>query len=310
LIALALNVLETEAAIYYEEFMELFIQLTLTGLTNGAILALAALGFVLIYKSSDVINFAQGEFLLVGAYLTFSMVAEVGLAWSLGVVVTLLLSIVLGVLVERFVLRPLIGEPIISVIMITIGLSSVMRAIVNAIWGTTGKPFPPFIPSQPVQILGATVGADRLWGIAIAILLLGVFTVFFRRSKEGIAMRAVADDQQAALSMGISVKKIFAWSWSIAAVTAAIAGGLVANIVGVSGELASFGLRVFPVVILGGLDSIPGAIIGGVIIGLLETYTGGYIGQGLNQVLPFIVLILILMVRPYGLFGQEIIERV
>ncbi|MGD2156380.1 MAG: branched-chain amino acid ABC transporter permease [Anaerolineales bacterium] len=310
MIALALNVLETEAAIYYEEFMELFIQLTLTGLTNGAILALAALGFVLIYKSSDVINFAQGEFLLVGAYLTFSMVAEVGLAWSLGVVVTLLLSIVLGVLVERFVLRPLIGEPIISVIMITIGLSSVMRAIVNAIWGTTGKPFPPFIPSQPVQILGATVGADRLWGIAIAILLLGVFTVFFRRSKEGIAMRAVADDQQAALSMGISVKKIFAWSWSIAAVTAAIAGGLVANIVGVSGELASFGLRVFPVVILGGLDSIPGAIIGGVIIGLLETYTGGYIGQGLNQVLPFIVLILILMVRPYGLFGQEIIERV
>jgi branched-chain amino acid transport system permease protein len=290
--------------------MELFIQLTLTGLTNGAILALAALGFVLIYKSSDVINFAQGEFLLVGAYLTFSMVAEVGMAWSLGVVITLLLAIVLGVLVERFVLRPLIGEPIISVIMITIGLSSVMRAIVNSIWGTTGRPFPPFIPSQPIQILGATVGVDRLWGIAIAILLLGVFTVFFQRSKEGIAMRAVADDQQAALSMGISVKKIFAWSWSIAAVTAAIAGGLVANIVGVSGELATFGLRVFPVVILGGLDSIPGAIIGGVIIGLLETYTGGYIGQGLNQVLPFIVLILILMVRPYGLFGQEIIERV
>jgi len=290
--------------------MELFIQLTLTGLTNGAILALAALGFVLIYKASDVINFAQGEFLLVGAYLTYSMVAEVGLNWPLGVLITLFLSVILGVMVERFVLRPLIGEPIISVIMITIGLSSVMRAIVNAIWGTTGRPFPPFIPSQPVQIIGATIGEDRLWGIAIAILLLAVFSVFFRRSKEGIAMRAVADDQQASLSMGISVKKIFAWAWSIAAVTAAIAGGLVANIVGVSGELATFGLRVFPVVILGGLDSIPGAIIGGIIIGLMETYTGGYIGQGLNQVLPFVVLILILMVRPYGLFGQEIIERV
>jgi len=290
--------------------MELFIQLTLTGLTNGAILSLAALGFALIYKSSDVINFAQGEFLLVGAYLTYAMIAQFGLVWPLGVLITLGLSILLGVIVERFVLRPMIGEPIISVIMVTIGLSSVMRAVVNAIWGTTGRPFPPFIPSQQVNIFGATIGADRLWAIAIAIIMLGFFTFFFRRSKEGIAMRAVADDQQAALSMGISVKYIFAWAWSIAAVTAAIAGGLVANIVGVGNTLASFGLRVFPVVILGGLDSIPGAIIGGVIIGLLETYTGGYIGQGLNQVLPFVVLILILMIRPYGLFGQEIIERV
>ncbi len=290
--------------------MELFVQLTLTGLTNGAILALAALGFVLIYKSSDVINFAQGEFLLVGAYVTYGMIAQFGLAWPLGMVITMLVAVALGVVVERLVLRPMIGEPIISVIMVTIGLSSLLRAIVNTIWGTVPRAFPPFIPSQPVQILGATVGADRLWAIVIAIVLLSLFSFFFRRSREGIAMRAVADDQQAALSMGISVKKIFAWAWSIAAATAAIAGALVANIVGVSGELSGFGLHVFPVVILGGLDSIPGAIVGGVIIGLLQTYTGGYIGQGLNQVIPFAVLILILMVRPYGLFGQEIIERV
>ena len=290
--------------------MDLFIQLTLTGLTNGAILALAALGFVLIYKSSDVINFAQGEFLLVGAYVTFAMIAQFGLHWTLGMTLTILVSIGVGVLVERLVLRPMIGEPIISVIMVTIGLSSLLKAIVFTIWGNLPQAFPPFIPSQPVKILGATVGADRLWAIVIAALLLGFFNFFFRRSKEGIAMRAVADDQQAALSMGISVKKIFAWAWSIAAATAAIGGALVANIVGVGPELAGFGLRVFPVVILGGLDSIPGAIIGGIIIGLLEQYTGGYIGQGLNQVLPFIVLIIILMVRPYGLFGQEIIERV
>jgi branched-chain amino acid transport system permease protein len=290
--------------------MELFIQLTLTGLTNGAILSLAALGFVLIYKSSDVINFAQGEFLLVGAYVTFAMVAQFGLFWPLGMLLALLVSIGLGVVVERLVLRPMIGEPIISVIMITIGLSSLLRALVSTVWGNLPKAFPPFIPSHPVKIFSATVGADRLWAIAIAILMLGLFTFFFRRSREGIAMRAVADDQQAALSMGISVKKIFAWAWSIAAVTAAIGGALIANIVGVSGELSGFGLRVFPVVILGGLDSVPGAIVGGVIIGLLEAYTGGYIGQGLNTVIPFVVLILILMVRPYGLFGQEIIERV
>lgn len=290
--------------------MELFIQLTLTGLTNGAILSLAALGFVLIYKSSDVINFAQGEFLLIGAYITFAMIAQFGLAWPLGMLLTLIAAVGLGVLVERLVLRPMIGEPIISVIMVTIGLSSLLRAMVSTIWGTLPRAFPPFIPSQPVRILSATVGADRLWAIAIAVGMLGLFSLFFRRSRQGIAMRAVADDQQAALSMGISVKRIFAWAWSIAAATATIAGALVANIVGVSGELSGFGLHVFPVVILGGLDSIPGAIVGGLVIGLLQTYTGGYIGQGLNQVIPFVVLILILMVRPYGLFGQEIIERV
>lgn len=290
--------------------MELFIQLTLTGLTNGAILALAALGFVLIYKASDVINFAQGEFLLIGGYVVYAMIGQFGLAWPLAMIVTIAVAIGLGAVVEKFVLRPLIGEPIISVIMVTIGLSSLLKAIVSTIWGNQPHAFPPFIPSNPINILGATIGVDRLWAIVIAILMLGAFTYFFRRSKEGIAMRAVADDQQAALSMGISVKKIFAWAWSIAAISASIGGALVANIVGVSQELSHFGLRVFPVVILGGLDSIPGAIIGGLIIGLLETYTGGYIGNGLNQVVPFAVLILILMVRPYGLFGQEIIERV
>ncbi len=290
--------------------MSLFIQLTLTGLTNGAILALAALGFVLIYKSSDVLNFAQGEFLLVGAYVIFAMVAQIGVAWPIGLLLTVLVSIGLGVVIERLVLRPLIGEPVISVIMVTIGLSSLLRALVSAIWGNQPKAFPPFIASHPVRVLGATVGADRLWAIAIAVVMLGAFTFFFRRAREGIAMRAVADDQLAALSMGISVKRIFAWAWAIAAVTAAFGGAILANIVGVSGDLSGFGLRVFPVVILGGLDSIPGAIIGGVIIGLLEAYTGGYVGQGLNQVLPFVILIIILMIRPYGLLGQEIIERV
>ncbi len=290
--------------------MDLFVQLTVTGLTNGAILALAALGFVLIYKASDVINFAQGEFLLVGAYITYAMVVQFGLHWTLGMAMTALMAIALGVLVERFVLRPLIGEPIISIIMVTIGLSSLLRAVVSMIWGNLPRSFPPFIPSYPVNLFGAVVGVDRLWALGIAFAMLALLTLFFQRSRAGIAMRAAADDQPAALSMGISVKRIFAWAWSIAAISAAIAGALVANIVGVGPELANFGLRVFPVVILGGLDSIPGAILGGLIIGLLETYTGGYIGQGLNQVLPFIILVAILMVRPYGLFGQEIIERV
>jgi len=290
--------------------MDQFLQLTLTGLTNGAVLALAALGFVLIYKASDVLNFAQGEFMLVGAYVAYAVIEQIGWSWPFAVIVTVLVAVVMGMVIERLILRPMIGEPIISLIMVTIGLSSLLKAIVSTIWGTEEKAFPSFIPSEPIHILGAVVTTDKLWAIGIvAIMLLG-FGVFFRRSSDGIAMRAVADDQQAALSMGISVKRIFAMAWSIAAATAAIGGIIVANILGVSGNISNIGLAVFPVVILGGLDSIPGAVIGGVIVGLLSAYTGGYIGGGLNSVIPFIVLVLILMVRPYGLFGQEIIERV
>ena len=290
--------------------MEKLIQLTISGFSNGMVYALVALGFVVIYKASDVINFAQGELLLFGAYLTFAFIAQFGLAWPLGVLLTLLVAIAIGVVIERFVLRPLIGEPIISMIMVTIGLSSVLKGIVNAIWSPVPRQFPEFIPRSDVHIGSAVIGADRLITIAIAVIMLVLFTLFFRYNKEGIAMRAIADDQQAALSMGISVKRVFAIAWAIAAVTAAVGGIILANIVGVSGDISLIGLRVFPVVILGGLDSIPGAIIGGAFIGLLEAYTGGYIGHGLDLVVPFIVLMLVLMVRPYGLFGREIIERV
>ncbi|MDQ7028981.1 MAG: branched-chain amino acid ABC transporter permease [Ardenticatenia bacterium] len=290
--------------------MDRFLQLTVTGLSNGMIYALVALGFVIIYKSSDVINFAQGDLLLFGAYLAFAFVAQFGFHWTLGVVLTLVAAVVIGVIIESLVLRPLIGEPVISMIMVTIGLSSVLRAIVNAIWGPRPQSFPSFIPTQDIYIGSAVVGADRLIAIGVALAFLVVFTLFFRFTREGIAMRAIADDQQAALSMGISIKRVFALAWGIAAAAAAVGGIILANIVGVSGDISMLGLRVFPVVILGGLDSIPGAIIGGAIIGLLEAYTGGYVGQGLNLIVPFVVLVLVLMVRPYGLFGKEIIERV
>jgi len=293
--------------------MDRFIQLALSGIANGAIFALVALGFVLIYKSSDVINFAQGELLLIGAYLTYAMVEQFGLWWPVGVIVAVVLAALVGVLIEQLVLRPLIGEPVISVIMVTIGLSSLLRAIVGAIWGVTPRPAPQFLPTDTVTILGANVGVDRIWAFGLAITLFVVLTLFFRYSREGIAMRAVADDQQAALSMGISVKKVWAVAWAIAAITAAVGGILLMSIFGgVSGTIARVGLIVFPVVILGGLDSIPGAIIGGLIIGLLQSFAGGYLPPewGLGEVVPFIVLLLILLVRPYGLFGQRIIERV
>ncbi len=292
--------------------MEKFLQLTLTGLTNGAILSLVALGFVLIYKASDVLNFAQGDFMVVGAFITYGLIVQVGLPWPAGILLAVIFAVLMGVTIERLILRPMIGEPIISVIMVTIGLSSLLRAFVSAIWGTTGRAFPAFLPSDPVNVLGATIGADRLIAIGLVAVLFALFTLFFRYNREGVAMRATADDQQAALSMGISVKRVFAIAWSIAAVTAVLAGIIVANIVGVSLAISFIGLTVFPVVILGGLDSIPGAVVGGVIIGLLQAYMAGYTPSylALSTVIPFIVLLLILMVKPYGLFGEERIERV
>jgi len=290
--------------------MDVFLQLTVSGLSTGMIYALAAAGFVVIYKASDVINFAQGDFLLFGTYLIFFAIVQTGLPWSLGILVTVLLAVAVALAIERLVLRPLIGEPIISMIMVTIGLSSVLRAAVNAIWGPQPRSFESFLPAGDVVVGPVILSTGRLLSIPIALAVLAALWLFFRHTRDGIAMRAIADDQQAALSMGISIPRVFGIAWGLAAASAAIGGIMLGNIVGVSPNVASIGLRVFPVVILGGLDSIRGAVIGGAIIGLLEVYTGGYVGHGLSLVVPYVVLVLVLMVRPYGLFGKEIIERV
>jgi branched-chain amino acid transport system permease protein len=194
--------------------------------------------------------------------------------------------------------------------MVTIGLAAVLSSLVQIIWGTRPRAFPDFIPSGSVEVLGATVAENRLWAIVIVAVALAAFTLFYTRSRDGIAMRAVADDQQAALVQGISVRRTFALAWALAGVTAVFGGALVANLIGVSGAVSSFGLLVFPVVIVGGLDSVPGAVVGGAVIGLLSSYTGGYLGGGLETVIPYVALLAILLVKPYGLFGQTRIERV
>ncbi|WP_206062774.1 branched-chain amino acid ABC transporter permease [Nocardioides piscis] len=242
--------------------MNQFVNLTIYGLSEGAILALAALGFVLIYKSTAVINFAQGEFLLIGGYTVYAAFVVFKLPLVLAVLVGLVFAVIMGLLIERFVLRPLVGESAISVIMVTIGLAAFLRAVVQMIFGTRPVSQPALLPRTPVEILGTTIPLNRILVIVIAGIVLTAFTLFFRRSRHGIAMRAVADDQQAALTMGISVRKIFAMAWALAAVSALVAGVLLGDITSVSGNLVSFGLLVFPVVILGGLDSVPGTIVG------------------------------------------------
>ena len=290
--------------------MSTFLNLLVYGLADGAILALAALGFVLIYKATGVINFAQGEFLLVGGYMFYTAFVVLQLPIVLAVVFGVIVATLIGVLVERIILRPMVGESAISIIMVTIGLSMLLRAVVQMFYGTSPKSQPNVLPTGSLSLFGATIPINRLVVILVAAIVLTLFTVFFRRSRHGIAMRAVADDQQAAMTMGISVRRIFALAWALAAVSALIAGILLADISAVDQNLAAFGLLVFPVVILGGLDSVPGTIVGGLTIGLLSQFIAGYLDPGLATVIPYVVLVLILLVRPYGIFGETRIERV
>ncbi|HET6923970.1 MAG TPA: branched-chain amino acid ABC transporter permease [Anaeromyxobacteraceae bacterium] len=295
--------------------MEFFLQLVLNGLVIGSIYALVGLGFVIIYKSSSILNFAQGELLMLGAYVCLAIFTTYQVPFVAAFALTLGFSVVLGVLMEQAVLRPMIGEPVISVIMLTLGLASMLKAIVQGIWGTDIRPYPEIFPTRPVQIGPLPVSQGYLYSVASVVVLLALFSVFFKYSRAGIAMRATAFSQQVALSMGISVKRIFALAWSIATVVSAVGGVLLGGIRGgVDGALALFGLKVIPVVILGGLDSVAGAIVGGVVMGILENLAGGYLdpllGGGVKEVAPFIALVAILAVKPYGLFGKVKIERV
>ncbi|RAK22111.1 amino acid/amide ABC transporter membrane protein 1 (HAAT family) [Anoxybacillus vitaminiphilus] len=294
--------------------MSFFLQMLVTGIVVGSVYSLVALGFVLIYKSSDAINFAQGEFLLVGTYVCLTLVASYHIPFILAVLITLVFSAILGLVVERIVLRPFIGKPVISMIMATIGLSSILAGLVHIIWGHETRVYPKVFSDKPIQLGEVVIAPVYAWSLVIVVVMLVIFTLFFKYSKLGIAMRATADDQQAALSMGISVKTIFAVAWAIAAIVSAVGGVLLGNINGVNSSLSTIGLKVLPVAILGGLDSIPGAIIGGIIIGIIESMTGGYldpmVGGGLKEVIPFVILVLILMIKPYGLFGKKEIERV
>ena len=295
--------------------LSIFLQLLTNGVVVGMVYALAALGFVLIYKASRVINLAQGYFVALGAFGALAIAQVTHLPFVLAVAASLAGSFLLGLLVERLLLRPMIGEQPIAVIMVTIGLAAVLRGGILLVWGAGNFGFPQLLPESPLILGPLIVSPVHLGALAISLAFLAVFVVFFRRTTLGVAMRAVADDQQAAQSLGVSVRRVFAASWAIAATVAAVGGVVVGSLNGLNADALSFiGLKVFPAVILGGLDSVPGAVVGGVTVGVLENLAGGYIdplvGGGTKEVAPFVVLVLVLMMRPYGLFGTVEIERV
>jgi branched-chain amino acid transport system permease protein len=293
----------------------LLIQLLTNGLVVGTLYGIVAMSFVLIYKATQVVNFAQGEFLLIGAWFCWWLLTKYQLPFYLGMPITLVFMLIFGVALQVCVLRPMIGEPVISVIMVTIGLSTVFQAALKWIFGTNLQPFPPIFATQAVSIFGLQIQTVYLMSLAVSLAMMGAMAWFFRSSRYGLAMRATAFDQQVAQSLGISVKSVFAMAWAISAVVSAVAGVVVAVVNGVSAGLSVYGIRVFPAAILGGLDSIAGAVLGGITIGLLENVAhfvdSQYLHWGnLYEVAPFYVLVIILMIRPYGLFGTKDVERI
>ena len=293
---------------------EFFLDLVINGLLVGLMYALVALGFVLIYKATSVINFAQGDLVMFAGYAAAFFVVDLGLPLWLMLIIVCIGMVLLGFLQERLILRPLIGQPVVSVIMVTIGLAFVLQGLVTIFWGANTRELALPVRADPYMLGPVFISPINLLAGLIAIVFLVLFGLFFTRSRMGVAMRAVADDQQAAMVVGIKVPQVFALSWAIAGL-AATAGGIVwGNQIGVDTFLNLVGLKVFPVVILGGLDSIGGAILGGLIMGVVESLAAGYfdplVGGGTKDFVPYVLMILVLFIRPYGMFGHETIERV
>ena len=295
-----------------------FLQLCFAGLSVGSLYALVALGFVIIFKATGVINFAQGALLLVGGYLAYNVHNTWGVPFYLSIPVAMLLCGALGAVIERVILRRMVGQPVFAVIMVTIGLVFILDPVVTTIWGfdrlELGDPW-------GVETIGAgdlRLAVKDVWTIGLAAAVMAAFFAFFRYSRLGVAMRATAFDQEAAIANGISARRVFALSWAIAGAVATLAGVMMsAGGPGVRPDIQFIALFAFPAIILGGLDSPGGAVVGGIIMGLTQTLTAGYqpryaewLGGGFDGVMPYVVMVLILLVRPYGLFGTKEVRRV
>ena len=294
--------------------MELFLMALTTGIMVGGIYALVALGWVLIYKCSGVLNLAMGELTLIGAYVSLSFYS-MGVPFLLSLLFSLIIGFVLGILTERIFLDKLIGEPVLTVIMVTVGLSFFFKGTVEFLWGTDTQVFdPPVFSIDPIRIGTLVIGKVYLWSFVAAILLLIIFVCFFKYTRWGLAMQATADDEMAALSLGVSARFVYAAAWAIAFMAAGVGGTLLGNINGLNISVGYLGLLVLPAVVLGGLNSIPGAIVGGIIIGILQNFSGAYLDRyfpgGVKEIAPFVFMAVFLLFKPYGLWGWERIERV
>jgi len=295
-----------------------FLQLCFNGLSLGARYALVALGFVIIYRATGVINFAQGGLVAIGAYLTYAFANGANLPFALAVIAAVACAGLVGAGIERVVLRHMVGEPVFAVIMVTIGLLFIMEQAVTAIWGFDALNLADPWGVRTTEIGGVVMSVRDLWTLGIAAVIVAGFFAFFRYSKLGVAMRATAFDAEAALAQGISARRVYAVSWAISAGLAALAGvTLASGAAALTPTIGAVALVAFPAMIVGGLDSPVGAVLGGFIIGLTQALTAGYqqdiapwLGDNFAAVMPYVVMIVILLVRPYGLYGTREVRRV
>ncbi|MFC1915760.1 branched-chain amino acid ABC transporter permease [Chloroflexota bacterium] len=290
------------------------LQFLITGLTIGMVYALIALGFALIWKSSSVANLALGQIVLVSSWFTYAMLVQAKFPLWLAFPLVILFALTLGWMIERFALRPLIAQPILALITVTLGIGYFIEGVVTFIWPWSVDALPRLFPREVIHIGPAVVSQEYVWVVGICLIVFALLTLFFRYHKMGIAMRATADDQMAVQACGIPVTAVFSRSWMFACVVSAIGGILISSIGGITHGLVETGLKAFSVVILGGLDSFLGAIIAGPIIGLCESLGGGYLTPflwaGVKDIIPFVIIIIVMIIKPYGLFGEVRIERI
>jgi branched-chain amino acid transport system permease protein len=295
--------------------MTFLLQLVITGFALGMIYALVAIGFVIILKCSEAFNIAQGHFVMLGGYLGYTFLVTFGLPIWASLLLAIGTAIIMGLLIERLTLRPLVGQPIVAIIMMTIALSTVLEGLATLFWGGEYKTYHGVLPTVTLQLGELSIPSETTIGMIVSAVAVVVLMLLFRYTKIGLAIRATADDEQVVQSVGIRVTTIYALSWVIASVVGVIGGILLGGVSGVMIPLAEVGIKAFAVVLLGGVNSIGGAIVAGIILGVLENVAAGYLdpllpGGGLANVFPFIVMIIVLTIRPHGLFGQVRIERI
>jgi branched-chain amino acid transport system permease protein len=288
------------------------LQLLISGVAQGCIYGLIALGFVLIYKATETVSFAQGDLMMVGAFGGLATMTWLGFPFWLSVPAAIIAMGLFGVVLERAVIRPILGQPAFSIVMLTIGVGYVLRGLITMIpdIGTDTHTLPVPYAGEVVRMGGLVVSAEQIVVIGVtALLCLGLFAMF-RYSKLGIAMQASSQNQLAAYYMGIPVKGLNGLVWGLAAAVAAIAGLLLAPITFVHANMGFIGLKAFPAAVVGGFGSLPGAIVGGLIIGIVEALSGFYLPEGVKDVAPYIVVLLMLVLKPNGLFGEKLRKKV
>jgi branched-chain amino acid transport system permease protein len=294
---------------FYSDILQTFLQFFINGLLVGAIYSLIGVGAVVIVKSTKVFNFAVGDMLMLGGYIAYTLF-DTGIPPIMVVILSVSAGVLLGLAIERIALRPMIGQPTMSSIMVTLALSFLLRGVTLLVWGGYPRVFPKFLPGHNFRAGGVLWSYELLWIFGGTMLLFGLFCIFYKFTRFGLDMRATSEDHTLAQTRGISVKRIFALTWAIAGVTAVVGGVFLGIKLTLSLGLADVGLKAFSAVIFGGFESIGGVLIGGLIVGILENLAGGFLDPSLKEIVPYIILLLVLIFRPEGLFGLKRIERI